>query len=129
MTIRFNVVEEFLDELEKDAAGNHGSQIDRGIVRLTNQYTPSRISSAIHHLSVVVTCVVAGAVGPGSVVRLDHLCGDVCGAMEHDQRTIDKATDNAQRIEAKARALGLSIRAGVIEDQGSKDHRSEEARP
>jgi hypothetical protein len=116
MTVRFYAVDEFLDELERDAA-----EAERGIVRLTNIYASSA-TLPFRHLSVVATYAVRGV-----VVRLERYVGDLVGTRTHDDPVVDRATGIQRTIEAKVRDLGLEIRAGTLEDRPAEASRMTEA--
>lgn len=110
MKVRFSVVEEFLAEL--DAEQNH---IEDSIVRLTYHYEQSTSVPFIYHMSVV-----AGVVVRGKLVSLKQACGDVWrgqGAASDSQvqAVQDKAAEITARIEAKAEALNLFVRQGILE--------------
>lgn len=66
-TVRFNIPDEFLAELEKAQ-----SLVQRGIVRITHLYRDSIFSPIIRHLNVVATTRIGD-----DVVRCEYYCGDL----------------------------------------------------
>jgi len=104
--IRFCVLEEFLDELEKDA-----DQVERGIVRLTNRYRPRQDISAVRFLSVVATARVGQ-----DILRLEVPCGQLFGIDPHDKEAVEKAEAIRGIIRRTCERLGLEVRAGVLEE-------------
>lgn len=103
--VRFNQVEEFLEELAKDK-----DHIERGIVRLTNLYRPSRQVPSIQHLSVVATMRVGR-----DIIRLEVYCGDLWH-LDRDQPVLDRAKALHTTLEEGCARLGLEVRAGVLEE-------------
>jgi len=115
MLVRFNQVEEFCDELRREQ-GN----IERRIVRLTNLYTPSKLSVNIQIVQVVATflvCAFPAALPPAQsqIVRLERYCGDIWEPHGTDKRALEKAEEVSKRIEAVCQELGLQVRPGMIE--------------
>jgi len=120
--VKFNSVEEFSDELRKEK-GN----IERRIVRLTDLFTPSKLSPNIRLVQVIATFIVCAfpaalpAAGP-HIVRLERYCGDIwplsgtAPPSEADLKTMERAKEVSEQIEAVCRELSLEVRAGVIEE-------------
>jgi len=107
MKVRFNQVEEFCTELEKDAP-----YIDRGIVRCSNLFEVANISSNIHRVSFIATYSVGGG-----IVELRHYCGNTWRPnQEADNKVLDKAKQISKTIEEVCQRLNLEVRAGCIEE-------------
>ena len=105
-TVKFTEVEEFLEELGKDAP-----QIDRRIVRTTFLFESSAISPKISHVLVIATYTIAG-----QIVRFERYCGDLWGLNETADQAIKDTGEKCQKeIEEACQRLGLERRAGVIE--------------
>ena len=102
--VNFSHPEDFLEELEKDK-----DLVDRRIVRLVYSFTPSKISPNIQHLSVVATALV-----PDQVYRLEYYCGDLWRIESQDQPVHDKGTRVKRLIEERCAHLGLEVRGGAI---------------
>jgi hypothetical protein len=102
--VRFNVVDEFLDELTEDLA-----RIERKIVRITNMYQQSATHPVIQHLSVVATCKIAG-----EIVRLEVNAGAVM-RLDSDKQTYERVEKAQNRIKTFCREHHLSVRAGIYE--------------
>lgn len=115
--LKFNSVDEFLEELKK-------SQPCPTIVRVTFLFTPSSLSPNIRHLSVVSTFLLRGWVGAEQrpvedIVRLDKFCGDTWGLNgEEDKKVQDRAEAIFKLIEDVCKKLGYEVRAGVLEEAG-----------
>lgn len=105
-TVKFNSVEEFLEELEKER-GN----IRLNIVRLTNVWSPIPNLAPIRALSVVATAKVKE-----DIIRLNRYCGQIWDIEHTDKDTYDRAEAVHKRIEEAAEKLGLEVRAGVWEE-------------
>jgi len=105
--VKFNQVDEFCEELEREQ-----NNIDRGIVRVTNSWQQSKLSSNISHVSVIATCSIKG-----QIVRLDRYCGDHWGLKsETDEKTMQKAEQAQEEIKVCCVRLNLDMRAGVLEE-------------
>lgn len=107
MIVKFNSVEEFLEELEKEK-----DNIKRRIVRLTNSSAMSAISPSIHHFSVVATFTCTD----GMLVRLDRFCGDTWRIERQDKPVIVLSNKISKQITEKCQELGLEVRSGLIEE-------------
>lgn len=109
-TVRFNDVEEWSEELRKDLP-------DRGIVRLSYLFKPSRISPNIRHVLLVATHIVTRPGGPPhQLVRFEKYVGDLWGLnQERDKEVMGWGEELKANIEAVCRDLRLDVRAGMIE--------------
>jgi hypothetical protein len=107
--VKFNAVEEWSEELGKDAP-------DRGIVRLTYLYKPSRISPNIRHVLLVATHTVTRPGGePHQVVRFERYIGDLWGMKETDDKVMERGEEIKAKIESVCRILQVDVRAGIFE--------------
>jgi len=109
MKVRFNVVEEFLEELRLD--GEAGAIAD-GIVRVTKRRTLDGKLPGLEHLQVVATYVARS-----QVVTLERYVGLLYGSEHKDKRLWERADEIHSLIEQTAKELGLEVRAGVIMDR------------
>ena len=108
VTVKFNEVDEFLEEIEKDHR-----DIERGVVRVTNMFRTSRISLTTRNTLVVSTYVLRH-----QLVRLEVYCGDLWGVnAEDDQKVMARAEEVQDRIAAKCKEVGLELRSGILEDK------------
>jgi len=108
MKVRFNRVEEFCTELEKDA-----EKIDRRIVRCTKLFEVTKISTNIHYVFALATYVVEG-----QTVELRRYCGDIWQInKEKDKAAVDLADKALAAIEETCKRLKLEVRAGYLEEQ------------
>ena len=108
--VTFNVEDEFCEEMIKDA-----SRIDCYIVRVTNLFRQSSISSNIKHVLVVATYSV-----DGQVVRLERYCGDFLGVHgEQDDKTLDKAQKTQEAVKVACEKCALELRAGILTPDGN----------
>lgn len=113
MKVKFNQVEEFCAELEKDA---EGGVIDRRIVRCSSLWEASKLSLNIHHVSFLATYSVRE-----EVIELRRYCGDIWRInQENDKKVLDKAEQIGKIIEEVCRRHKLEVRAGYIEEKESK---------
>lgn len=107
MKVTFNQVEEFIDELEKDAG-----KVERGIVRCTKLFEASRLSPSIRLVSIFSTYSV-----DGQVITLTRYCGDIWGVNNgKDEEVIAKADQYLKTIEDACKRLGLEDRAGALKE-------------
>jgi hypothetical protein len=104
-TVRFNIPDEFLAELEKDQPLVH-----RGIVRITHLYRDSKLSPVIRHLSVVATTRIGD-----DVVRCECYCGDLWQMEDNDRKVTAKAAYIRRELEEGCARLALQVRAGIVE--------------
>ena len=103
---KFNVVEEFCTEIEKDAP-----EIDRAIVRITGMSRISSISPNIRHIFAIASYSVYG-----EVVILECYCGDVWGInSETDQKVYAREEEIRKAVAKTCDNLGLEQRAGILE--------------
>jgi len=108
MKVTFNQVEEFIDELERDAG-----KVDRGIVRCTKLFEASRLSPNIRLVSIFSTYSV-----DGQVITLTRFCGDIWGInKEKDGEVIAKADEYLKSIEEACKRLELEVRAGALKER------------
>lgn len=104
MRVRFSDVDEYLEELRKDAP-----LVDRKILRLTNSFQARSFSPHIHTLTVMATARVND-----SVVVLEASCGDLWGQSVPDEETLGRADAIHSRIKQTAADLELEVRAGLL---------------
>lgn len=104
MQVNFTDVDEFLDELRKDAGA-----VDRGIVRVTHLYRTTL-------LPMIRSFVVATARVGDTVLQLEIGCGELLGhgGGEHNDKTHASAAKIKAELEAGAHQLGLEVRAGML---------------
>ncbi len=110
MLLKFNDVTEYCEELKKEK-----DNVDRKIVRVTNQTGPTSLSPSIRNLSVISTFVV-GFSYPPVVVRLEYFCGQLWGFENQDTLIREKSEKAIKQIEEASKGLGMEVRAGIIED-------------
>jgi len=110
--VKINQVDEFIEEIRKECQPEQMlSNIEGNIIRLTMLYTQSKLSPNIHLVEVISNFVVRD-----SAVQLSRFCGDIWNINnENDQKTMDKANECTEQIEAVAKELGLEVRSGTIE--------------
>jgi hypothetical protein len=109
LTVKFNSVDEFLDELKI-------SKPDP-VIRCTLLSKASSLSPNILLRFVIATFVVALEKHPVTLVRLERYCGDTWGIdSEKDQRVEAIAESIAKKIEDTCKELGYEVRPGVYED-------------
>jgi len=107
MKVKFTEPEEFCEELERDK-----QDIDRGIVRCTIRYEPTKISPSIRHVIAIASYPVKG-----QIVKLERHCGEIWGLRpEEDQKAVDRAREHLKRVEETCRRLNLEVRAGSLEE-------------
>lgn len=105
--VKFNSVDEFCEELKKDA-----KLIDRGIVRVTQLYKSSRVSPNIQMLSVLATYSVNG-----QLVRLECPCGDLWNIQGEDSKRYAVAGEHIKQITDLVGTLeGLQVRNGTLDE-------------
>lgn len=112
MIVRFNVVEEFLDELRAD--GTEG--VDRQIVRVTLELRPTQ-HFPIRNLMVLASYRVAGK---DVLVRLERFVGQIMGDGggwdASDRKVLDEADTITDRLKVVIHECGLVARAGILEE-------------
>lgn len=122
-TVRFNVPQEFMDELRQDHRDHFPLPgVERHIVRVTTEMRTTAHFPA-RNLLVVATYKVHGH---PTIVRLERFIGQVLGYRDHDgawgwfeadKRLIAEANRDADALRGFAESLGLDVRGGVIEDR------------
>lgn len=105
MRVKFSTVDEFLEELTKEASS---LQVEDGIVRLT--YVQQQAKGAPY----ILLSVYAGAVIRGKIVELRQYVGDLWRMPQDTDLKATAETIKAKIIE-KARDLDLEVRAGIFE--------------
>lgn len=107
--VKFNSVDEFCEELEKDAVA---VEVDRNIVRLTNLFTLHSALPNVRHVKVLANYSVQG-----QIVRLEHYCGDLWGMkVEQDNEVLERAGNAQMTVKAACDRLFLELRAGSLEE-------------
>jgi hypothetical protein len=101
---RFTEPDEFVEDLAHDAA-----LIERGIVRVSKVGRPA-MQGTITRVSVH-----AGAIVADRPVVLEHLIGDLWGHAPEDAKVQARATEVVHDLVVQLVALGLEVRAGMIE--------------
>lgn len=109
-TVKFNDVEEWGEELRTDLP-------DRGIVRLSYLFKPSRITPNIRHVLLVATHTVTRPGGPPhQLVRFEKYIGDLWGLnQDTDNQVMERGEELKAKIEAVCRGLHVDVRAGIFE--------------
>jgi len=101
--IKFNVADEFIDELGKCC-------LEAPVVRLTNLFR-AEPKLPIKNLFVIATTKASN----GDIIRLEKFCGQVWGVEEQDRKTLEKAEQIHDKIQKACEQLKMEVRAGVIE--------------
>jgi hypothetical protein len=107
MRVRFSYVEEFLDELAQDA-----HLVEDGLIRITINYQPLEMKPLMR------LSVHAGVIVNGKIIELHHPIGHVWqppAGGQDDAKVRQIAQDVCAQVEAKASALGLTIRRGMFQ--------------
>jgi len=104
MKIRFNNLDEFIKEIEKDK-----DKIHRGIVRLATVQKALEVSSLY-----AVKVIAAYRVGD-EVVELEQFCGNWWREDKKEGKVWDEAKETCEKISKTCKESGLEIRAGVYE--------------
>lgn len=111
MIVHFNAVEEFIDELRADGAGEG---VDRQIVRVTLELRPTQ-HFPIRNLMVLASYRVAG-----KDVRLERFVGQIMGDGggwdASDRKVLDEADTITDRLKVVIHECGLVARAGSLEE-------------
>jgi hypothetical protein len=104
ITVHFNDVGEFIDELK---AGPPGEKI----VRVTRSFAQSQT------LPITNVTILATALRDGQIIRLSRYVGQYLGSHDGDEkRHVDTRAEKIMaEIEGAAKELGLEVRAGVYE--------------
>lgn len=113
ITVRFSDRDELMAELAKSK-----QEIDRGIVRVTNLLRPGRLTPTVRTMSVVVTAAVRG-----QLIRFERYMGQLWGQgfEDRDKIVADAGHKIVEKISAECAALGLDVRAGILEDAADDD--------
>ena len=113
ITVKFNQVSEFLDELKLERERKRVV----GPIRLTTLYSRDKNITSVRLLTVLATAVV-DVDGCKQIIRLERFCGDLWGRGDLDNKTYENQRKIYKEIEEKAQELNLEIRAGVYEAPG-----------
>lgn len=105
-TVKFNSVEEFLDELKKERGNTR-----LNILRLTNLFSPIPNLGPIRSLTVVATFKLRE-----DIVCLNRYCGQLWDMEDQDKETYQRAEAIHKQIEEAAKPLGIEVRAGIWEE-------------
>lgn len=103
VTVKFNDVAEFLDELKRDAA-----EVQRKILRCTFSFRRGN-SMPIEVMYVMVTYMVFD-----QLVMLEHRCGEWMTGTSDQETVRGTAIAIKDKIDAAANELGLELRAGLL---------------
>jgi hypothetical protein len=110
----FNVVDEYLRELELDA-DSHDRVVERGIVRLAHEYRSPGIG--VRHVIVVSSYVseqrVIGVKRNTTLIELREFAGAQIGDQRIDERTQTRSGAIVDAIEQACERLGLECRSGA----------------
>ncbi len=109
LKVKFNSVQEFCQELKKDAAN-----VDRGIIRTTKLTQMSTMSPNIHYVFALASYSIQG-----QIVEFKKFCGDIWGVnKDADEEVYEKAEKILKEIEDLVQGIqGVDVRAGVMEDE------------
>jgi len=103
--VNFTDVEEFECELRQRCP-------DDRILRVTNEWIPSKMTPTIRHW-----IVRAAYVRDGQIVRFNKYCGDDWGReFPETDKVRQRAKEIIERLTKCAQALAIDVRAGVLED-------------
>jgi hypothetical protein len=109
MKVRFNVVSEFVAELELDK-----DAVEEGILRVSRLYEHTQT------VPLVYLYVIATAVVRGKLVYLRQFCGQMFTrhpGVEHEPTVQERTAERIQEtLSQEAVRLGFTIRAGVLEE-------------
>lgn len=105
-TVKFNVVDEFLDEIKREFEGRPIPPYT--ILRVTNLLRPIPNLGPIQSLFIVATIKIRE-----DIIRLEQYCGQIWGIGGQDEATLKKAEGIYDKI--KKACQRLEIRAGVYE--------------
>jgi len=106
MLVKFNDLDEFLAEMEKDK-----SEIARGIVRVTTLREKSKSPSFPFFFYSVIATYRRG----DEIVRLDRFCGNYWPKVESksNKETEENIQGIYEALDRKIKERGLEMRAGV----------------
>jgi cell division FtsZ-interacting protein ZapD len=107
MRVRFSYAEEFLDELAQDA-----HLVEDGILRVTQHHQPLRMKP------LMLLSVRAGVMINGKIIELHQPIGHIWqppAGGQDDAKVRQRAQEVCTQVEAKASALGLTIRRGMFQ--------------
>ncbi len=112
LKVKFNLVDEFCDELKKDFGPHleHAYEVNRRIVRVTGLTRPSSMSPNIRHHYVSASYSIQG-----QVIRLEQNCGELWGISTTDKPVLDKEKEITDKLTQTIKELGLEQRAGILE--------------
>jgi len=105
MIVKFNAVEEFIDELKKE-------KLVKPVVRLTYTRRANEKIAPLSSLSIVATAKAAD----GDIIKLEHFCGSLWGIEQEDEKTQRRAEDVHRYIENHCQDLRLEVRSGIYEE-------------
>jgi len=108
--VKYNEVDEYLEELKKDSDTN---MVYGQIVRVSNLFTATKLSPNIHHVVVVSTYQ-----SDNNIVRLEKYCGDVYrGDIPENDTVLQRAEEIQKKIKTACKELKLEVRGGVLEPE------------
>lgn len=106
-TIKFNVLAEFITELEADH-----TLIDRRICRICTVYRSTSIPP-VRHMYVVATAKLGE-----DILHFERYCGEILGLnKDQDKSAFENADTIRHRLVETCGALGLTVRYGLLEDK------------
>ena len=121
VTVHYNDVDEFLEELTQDA---HDAEVLSEIVRVTNLHKPfvmvddkgrKHVQPFIQHVYLLVTYLR----GPGEVVRLERYVGDQWDGMtDTNEKTWVRSTELRNKILDACAKHSLRVRGGEVRAGG-----------
>ena len=106
MKVCFHTVSEFIGEIEEDIG-----LVEDKILRVTRMYQQTKTAPLVH-LYTIATCIVHGR-----VVELRQFCGQIFHPHPGvDQEPTRLAARLEETLKQEAARLGLTVRAGIVED-------------
>lgn len=108
MKVRFSTLDEYVEEITKDA-----DHIEDRIIRITAVYEPTTTAPIISAYA-VAHCLIRG-----KIVELRQFCGqwlDVPHEDQISQHTQQRAMDAMAQMRTEAVQLNLDVRAGIVID-------------
>ena len=120
MIIRFNQVEEFIEELKKEYPN---PKIPCYILRLTCSYqyqsngvNPNALKPAPIKIGTVIATIKSAS--KEDIIRLERYCGEYWGAdFKGDETTKANVETAFKSIEDACKELGIEVRAGIFEER------------